>query len=444
MGRAWRAEVRRQLGRAGVRDALRNVSWLTGERVLQLAVGMVVGVWMARALGPDRFGLYSYALALVAVFASAASLGIDAVIVRDLVREPARAGTILATAFRLRAAGAGAVTLVLAVLATALYRHEPLTLALILLLALATPFKAFDVIDPWFQARTEARPVVRARSAALLIGGLARVAVLLAAGGSLLALAAVEPVVGALGAVLLVRAFRRASAGTPAGRWDRPTAAALLRDGWPMLVAGMGVIVYMRVDQIMLEHLGGAAGSHALGLYSAALRVSEATYMLPTVVVTAVFPHVVHSRTEGREVYEARLGRLYALMTAMALAVAVPMTFLAGPLVRLLFGPSYAGAGVILAVHVWTALFAFWGVVGTAWAVTEGLTRITPVRTLQGAAINVGLNLWLIPRYGGLGAAVATLVSQACAASLLNLTDPRTRILVKLQARSLLPWRAFP
>ncbi len=167
-GGAWLAELRRQLGRAGVRDALQNVSWLTGERVLQLAVGMVVGVWVARALGPERFGLYNYALAFTALFASVASLGMDTVIVRDLVRDPGRADAIVGTAFRLRVAGAALVTVLVAVVAAALYRDEPLTLGLILLFALSTPFRAFEVVDPWFQARTQAAPVVRARSSAFL------------------------------------------------------------------------------------------------------------------------------------------------------------------------------------------------------------------------------------------------------------------------------------
>jgi PST family polysaccharide transporter len=192
----------------------------------------------------------------------------------------------------------------------------------------------------------------------------------------------------------------------------------------------------MRIDQIMLENLGGAGGAHELGLYSAALRLSEATYLLPTAIVTAVFPHIVHSRTQGREVYEARLARLYTVMTALALGLAIPMTFVARPLVLLLFGPSYAGAAPILAVHIWTTLFAFWGVVGSAWTVSEGLTRISPIRSLQGAVVNVLLNLWLIPRYGGLGAAIATLSSQACAVWLLNLTDARTRPLFLFQVRS--------
>jgi PST family polysaccharide transporter len=440
----WVAELRRQLARAGVREALRNVTWLTGERVLQLGVGMFVGVWVARALGPERFGLYNYALAFASLFASVASLGTDAVVVRDLVRDPGRGPTIVGTAFRLRVVGAIAITGALAAVALAIYRHDPTTLALILLFGLATPFKAFDVIDPWFQARTQASPVVRARSAAFLVGSAARVAVLVAAGGSVIALAAVEPLVAAVGAVLLVYAFRRASGAPLTAGWDRAEARALLRDSWPMLLAGMGVIVYMRLDQIMLEHLGGAAGTHELGLYSAALRLSEATYMLPTAVVTAVFPHIVHSRREGAAVYESRLARLYAVMTALALALAIPATFLARPIIALVFGARFAGAAPILAIHVWTALFAFWGVVSMAWMVNEGLTQVAPIRTLQGAVLNVLLNLWLIPRHGGLGAAVATLVAQGCAVWLLNATDRRTRPIFVMQARSLLLGRLRP
>lgn len=431
------AEIRRQLGRSGVRGAIGNVSWLAAERAVQMAVAMVVGVWAARAMGPERYGLFNYALAFASLFAGIANLGTDSVVVRELVRQPERSQALVATAIRIRAAGAVAVTAVLAAVAVALYRREPLTLALILVFALSTLAKPLDVVDLWFQARTRLAPVVRARMIAFLAGSAARVGVLVTRGGALLPLAIVEPLTAAIGALLFVVAARREGVRVSARGWDRRTAAQLVHESWPLLVAGMGVLVYQRIDQIMIENLAGAGGTHELGLYSAALRLSETTYVIPTAIVTAVFPHIVQSRAEGADVYEARLGTLFSLMTALALALAVVLTLVAGPVVRTLFGPSYAASAPILAVHIWTALFVFWGVVGSAWFVTEGLTRIATVRSLQGAVLNVALNLWLIPRHGALGAAVATLISQACAAWLLHGLDRRTRPLFRMQTRSL-------
>jgi PST family polysaccharide transporter len=430
-------ELRRQLERPGVRKAVENTAWLTAERLVRLGVGFFVGVWVARFLGPDRFGLFNYALAFAALVGAGANLGTDGVVVRELVKRPERADAIMATATGLRLCGAAGAAALTAVAAAAVHRAEPMTLALVLVFAAATLFKPFDVVDLWAQARTEMRAVIWARNGAFLAGTAARIGVLVA-GGSLVALAAVEPLAAALGAVLLVRVYARGRGGSGLAGWDGAEARELLRASWPMLLSSVAVMIYMRVDQVMIERLAGPDATRAVGLYSAALRLSEVWYFVPTAILTAVFPHIVQSKREGEAIYVARLARIFAVMSALALAIAIPMTFLAGPLTTFVFGASYAGAAPILAVHVWTTLFVFWGLVTEAWSLNEGLMRLSLYRTLAAAALNVGLNLVLIPRHGALGAAVATLVTQACAATLFNLASARTRPIVALQIRSLL------
>jgi hypothetical protein len=58
-----------------------------GEQVLRMIAGLLVGIWVARYLGPEQFGVFSYATAFVAIFSAAAKLGLDGIVVRDLVKE---------------------------------------------------------------------------------------------------------------------------------------------------------------------------------------------------------------------------------------------------------------------------------------------------------------------------------------------------------------------
>jgi PST family polysaccharide transporter len=431
--KAWR----QQLQRPGVRGAIYNTGWLTSERVVRLGVGAAVGVWIARVLGPDQYGVLSYALALATIFGSVANLGTDSVVVRELVTRPDRADAILDSATGLRAAGALGATVLASVAAMAMHRSEPVVLVLVLVFATATLFKPFDIVDLWCQARVDVRPAVWARNAAFLAGTAARVAVVWL-GGPLLALAAAEPFAAAVGAALLVGVLRRRGRTLSVARWEPAEARALLRASWPLLFAGIAVVVYMRIDQVMLERLAGPNARREVGLYSAALRLSEVWYFIPTALVTAVFPHLVSSKAKGESLYLARFAHLFGLMNAIALAVAIPMTFLAGPLTRLLYGPSFADSAPILAIHIWTTVFVFWGVVGETWFLNEGLTHLSLWRTVAAACVNVALNLVWIPRLGGVGAATATLVAQACAAWLFNAVDERTRPMFALQARSLL------
>lgn len=426
-------ELRRQLDRPGVRGALFSTGWLAGERILRLGLGAVVGVWIARVLGPDRFGRLSYALALATIVGAGANLGTDWVVVRELVSRPDRARAILDTATGIRLAGALASTVLAVLVAGALHHADLGMLALVLVFAATTLFKPVDVVDLWCQARTDLRPAVWARNAGFLVGLAIRVAVVVT-GGSLVALAAAEPAGAALGATLLVYVFRRHGLRLGLAHWDGAEARALLRASWPLLFAGLAIVVYTRIDQVMLERLGD---STQVGLYAAALRLSEVWYFVPMTIVTAVFPHIVTSKKEGQAVYFARLGRLFGLMSLIALAVAIPTTFLSPWVIRILFGPSFAGAAPILSVHIWTTVFVFWGVVGETWYLNEGLTHLSLWRTLAAAAVNVALNVVWIPAHGGLGAAVATLVAQMCAGWLFNLVDARTRPIFAIQTRSL-------
>jgi len=126
------------------------------------------------------------------------------------------------------------------------------------------------------------------------------------------------------------------------------------------------------------------------------------------------------------------------LMSVIALAIAIPMTFASDVVVRVLYRSQYEGAGPILAVHIWAALFVFLGVAQGPWSINEGFTRLALFRTVLGAVVNVFLNLIWIPRFGPIGAAIATTASYALSAVLLNFASGRTREIFWMQLKSIL------
>jgi PST family polysaccharide transporter len=104
--------------------------------------------------------------------------------------------------------------------------------------------------------------------------------------------------------------------------------------------------------------------------------------------------------------------------------------------VTLLFGTAYQQAGSVLAVHIWAGIFVFLGVASANWFLIEGLQRYSFYRILSGAVVNVGLNLILIPKFGVIGAAWATVVSQAGANTFFNVFNSKTRPLFFMQCKS--------
>jgi PST family polysaccharide transporter len=412
---------------------LTNTGWLFGDRALRMGMGLVVGLWVARYLGPEQFGLLNYAQAFVALFTALATLGLDRIVVRDLVQHPEKKGEILGTTLALRLAGALAAILVQGL---TVYFIQPDNLLLHLLVAIlgsAMVFQAFDSVDLWFQSQVQSRHTVIAKNAAFLLMGGVRVALILAR-QPLVAFAVAILGEAALGAFFLLLRYRHQRGDPGAWRVSGAWAKTLLRDGWPLILSGLAVMIYMRIDQIMLGQMGGNA---AVGIYSAAVRISEVWYFIPIAITSSVAPSIIASRQLGAALYYSRIQKLMRLMVLLSVGIALPMTFLGPLLVVRLYGTAFAASGPILALHIWTAVFVFLGLAQGPWLVAEGLMKVSLNRTLAGGVVNVLLNLYLIPRFGGMGAAWATLAAQATSTLLVNAVDPRTRRIFWMELRAL-------
>jgi PST family polysaccharide transporter len=422
-------------GRLNLQKILANTGWLFGDRILRLGVGLVVGIWVARYLGAEQYGIYNYALAFVSLFGVLATLGLDTIAVRDLVRDPARQDVLLGTVFGLKVIGAVVACLTVTAAISVQRPADGLMRLIVFLLASGLVFQAFDAIDFWFQSCIQSRYTVIARNTAFLTTAVIRV-LLIQLQAPLLAFVIAGLVEVGLGAVGLVVAYQRQGGRIRAWRFDTGCAGQLLRESWPLILSGLAIMIYMRIDLIMLGEL---VNDRAVGVYAAATRLSELWYFIPTAIVSSVFPSIIEARKRSEAEYYRRLQQLFDVVAGLALVIAVPMTALSSWVIHVLYATEYAAAGPILAVHIWAAVFVFLGVAQSPWDVAEGLTRLSLMRTVIGAVVNVGLNLLLLPAYGGLGAAVATVVAYACSACLANALSGRTHAVLRLQLRALFP-----
>jgi PST family polysaccharide transporter len=277
-------------------------------------------------------------------------------------------------------------------------------------------------LDYHFQARMHSRPAVIASNIAYVVAMLLRLA-LLAADAPLAWFGATLVIEAALAGLLLWRAWRRDNAADVRWRWDTSTARLLLRKSWPLILSGVAVVIYMRVDQIMLASM---VGDHEVGQFSAALRIAEVWYFIPMSIATAAFPIIVIRRAQGEAVYERYVQRLYDLMAWLGMGVAAAVTMLAQYLVPMLYGAAYAEAARILEIQIWAGIAVSMSFVHSRWLLAEGLQHYGLVYTLCGATLNIAMNLWLIPVHGAIGAAWATLVTQTCLMPL-QLLFPKAR-----------------
>ncbi|HKG07044.1 MAG TPA: flippase [Pedobacter sp.] len=400
---------------------LKNTGWLMFGKIFSMVVSFVI----ARHLGPSLFGDLSFAEALTAIVAAVGALGLDSFIIREIINEPQKKDEILGTSLALRI-GVNLILIPVSILVYLVFHHfssQPgnwLTW-IIFFFAAASFFKSFNVIDSYFQSQVQSKYVVQVQNISLVLSNLFKIIVVwLHAPLVWLAVAATfDAFIVALGLVIM---YHKKGFKLRTFTFSSSRAKALLTQAFPLILSAVMVSIYMKIDQVMLKTLG----STAVGIYSAAGKISEAWYFIPVAIVTSVFPAIINARKTDIARYNKRLVNLYDLLMLISLPVAIFISFFGNDITTLIFTNKYPGAGSMLAIHIWSGIFVFLGSASAQYLLAEGFTSISFQRTAVGALVNVLLNLWLIPLYGGIGTSIATLI--ACAVSAFYiLLIPKTR-----------------
>lgn len=385
---------------------LTNTSWMFAEQVLRMGAGLLVGIWVARYLGPAQYGLFSYATAYAALFGNIAKLGLDGVVVRDLVRDPAKRDIYMGTSFWLKLMGAVAI-LALMALTLQLTSNDPTTRLYIFIIASGVLFQSFEVVDFYFQSQVLLRFVSICKLIQLTISSLLKLYFVFT-NGDLIWFVLISLVDQMTLALSLFVAYRMQGASSFYRYFDIKVAKHLLQNSWPLMLAGLAVTLYMRVDMVMLQEMTGEV---EVGIYAAATRISEIWYFLPSIIVASVSPAITQAHSLNAHLYLMRLRQLYSLMAWLAIGIALPLSIFSNAIIQILFGVKFAEAAPVLAIHLWASLAVFLGIASSQYLLIEQLQRISLYRTLIGLICNIVLNLILIPDMGARGAAIATVIS---------------------------------
>lgn len=431
---ALRAQIEH---RPNLQKILGNTGWLFADKVLRMGMGLLISVWIARYLGPEQFGLFNYATAIVALFTAMATLGLNNIVVRDLLNHPEEANATLGTACLLQLIG-GVLATGAAVVAVSVMRPNDATARLLVaIIGSAMVFKASDVIRYWFEAKVQSKYTVLVENAAFLVFAAVKLGLIFVE-APLLAFVWIVLAEACLVAVLLLFIYIQQGNRLSAWRYHYARTKALLNDSWPLILSGLAAMLYMRMDQIML---GQMLGDEAVGIYSAAVRLSEMWYFISTIIVSSVFPALLSAKKESIQLYHQRLNKLFELMAILALSLALPISFMSEWIVKIMYGPGFELSAQVLVIHVWAGVFVFSGIASSRWFIAENLQKYTFYRTLAGCVINFVLNFIFIPKYGVIGSAWASVISQAVACIFFNAANKKTRLIFIIQIKAIVFYR---
>jgi PST family polysaccharide transporter len=353
-----------------LRRVVGNVLWQMSDKIARMAVGLIVGIWIARYLGPEDFGLLNFAIAFVALFTPFADLGLQAVVVRDLNKRPDDRLQIVASALALRLIGA-CVAFTLSMAAILWFRPDSGARLAVLAVVLSLLPQAWDVIDYDYQARMHARPVVVIRTVSLMTFAAIKIG-MIAAGANVAAFALAITGEAALSALSMRVLFKAELPRFGVSRASAHEMRRLLESCWPLAVAAMSVVLYMRMDQVMLSKL---VNDHAVGIFSAAVRVSESWYFVPMAITAAIAPALTAAHAQSGESYRRKMMLSMSAMFYLSICAAVLFTIWADEIIVLLFGANYAEASDVLVIHAWTGVFVCFGLGAGPWFVNGGMLK---------------------------------------------------------------------
>jgi len=421
------------------RDVFANTGWLILDNVARMALTLGVSIALARSLGPQRFGMLKYAMALVALCSSFTNLGLYGIVVRELTRHPEEAPTTLGSTSLLYFLGSTLSFLVCVGVGVTTLWDAPTKLLLLLIFAIGVLFHAPRVYDLWFQYKVRSKYAIYAKAVPSILSGIAVVvAALLDASLTTFAILIVADTVLAGISLASLGFIKKDVPNKLSFAWAK--ARYLLSQSWPLILSKVAVLLYLKIDQVMLHSM---LGEVEVGVYAVAVEISEVWYFIPSAVATSAFPGVIKVLSSSREEYERRMQDMLDLMVVMAIGIMAVVLALAGVGVDVLYGEGYEASAGILRIHIFAAPFIFMGYGLSKSIIAEGYLKFSLVRHVMGAVVNIGLNLFLIPRWGGYGAAIATVLSYATAAYLSCAVHPKARRIMWLMSRAIVyPIRA--
>jgi O-antigen/teichoic acid export membrane protein len=384
-----------------------NFSWLFADKLIRLALSLFVSIVVARYLGPERFGLWNYLFSFSLFFMVFSSMGLDGIIPRELIKQPENSKAIISTGAVIKFLG-GLTGFALNILVFFLYKNPDTELFMMMsLMASILIFQSFDIFDIVFKSRLQAKYSVIGRNMAFVIVALLKLyfvyyqfPIIFFIGTN-----ALETLIGAV-LVYFIYIIKGNRIYLKSFEWR--LAKRLLSDGFPMAISSFMVMIYMRIDQVMLTDMSGLRQN---GIYATGVRMIEIVYFIPVALGDSFFPGIVYSKKhEGKKYYSNLLG-FYSIMTYVAIFISIVTIIIAVPMMNLLFGEQFEGSGKVVQIFGFSLYATFLSVATGKYLVTENYLKIILTRSFLGLSMNIFLNWLWIPEYGYIGAAYASFVS---------------------------------
>lgn len=387
-----------------------NTSWFFIEKIIRIFFSFGVSILLARYLGPDDFGLLSFAISYATLGVPISNLGLDSILIKEFVAGLVKDNEIIGSALVLRLFGTVIVNLVLYIIYLCFIvnaQTSAIEKSVVLIILISNFFQIFNVLEFYFQAKVKYKLATLSLTVSMLVSNVARVVLILIEADLVYFAYTYLLEFFTLNAFLLIYSKK---GGTSPKNWsfNKAFSSQLLKESWPLVLSSVMVTIYMKIDQVMIKEI---LGNVQVGFYSTGIKFSEFFYFLPIAVSRSLNPLLAKNFNQDEEFYEHRLKVIMGITFWGFLAIAIVLHLFSEEIITLLFGMTYLPAHKVLAIHGYAGMITGMSVFLSQRYVLKLSTAQSFWGTLFGAAVNLILNLILIPKLGPAGAAWATVIS---------------------------------
>lgn len=422
------------------RKVMANVFWAVLGKTVNLINALLVGVMLARYLGPDQFGLMNYVISYVMLFSIFAAFGLDNIEIRELSKKVIPKEIIMGTAVLIRFVFAAVAMLFIWAMVLK-FESDTFTRAAVMTFSFSLMFLTMTVIRNYFTSIILNEYVVKTEILRTLVGAAIKIGLLLA-GCSLTWFIVAITLEFALVSSGYIYSYQKKGNRIQDWEFQWPVARMLLKESFPLLLSGTAAVIYQRINAVMVRNM---MGNESAGEFAAAAKIAEFGIFIPAVISQAMTPLLINAHQKDAEIYKRKRQQFMDLMVWSAIGIAAVTCLLASPAIRILYGQRYLGAIPVLQIMAWRTVGAGLVVASGQVIITEHIQNFVVIRNILGCVVSVALNFLLIPIWGTVGSAVALLIAMLVAGYGSHLLIAPYRFLVPLQTRAILfGWKQLP
>lgn len=404
----------------------KNTGWLVVEHIFRMILSILVTGLMARYLGTYQYGLISYGMAYITIFTTICKLGIDGILVNEIIRDRKATGELVGTTIILRLISSILSILIIFIIVRYLNPNNILLHIITLIQSFSLIFISLDTVSYWFQSNLQSKYAVIPKSIAFFIASLWRL-LLIYFNASIEFFAGATVLESLIVGIFVLGFYFRY--GGPRFRVSFNKGKKLLSEGYHFIVAGLLITVYTQMDKIMLGQLGNES---MVGIYAAAMTIAGFWMFIPGAIIESARPLIMSAKINNEVAYLKKIKQLYSAIIWIGIIASIFISLLSKQLTLIIFGSAFIESQNVLIGLIWSRIFSLIGVTRSIWLVAENKIRFQKYFVGIGAVVNIILNLIFIPKYGAVGAAVATIFAEIFSSTISLLLFKETRPLLRI------------